>query len=525
MLENLKEHLQKFNTSPILFVGSGFSRRYLDLPTWENLLKEMVKRLSLTKPFEYYKSKANSSMPEVAKLIGDDFNDIWWENNLFEESRKNFQAEANSKYSPIKYEISKRILENTDFVNNDNIAQEIKLLKKINIDAIITTNWDTLCETLFPDFSKYVVQEELIFSELLSIGEIYKIHGCATQPNSLILTSDDYNDFENRNPYLAAKLLTLFAENPIIFIGYSIDDPNIQSILRSIIKCITKDKVEKLKDRFIFCQWQSEEIESQFLDSQLFISETIVPIKSIKLSSFIDLFTVLANHKRKLPIKVLKQMKGMIYDFVKTNDSKQKVYIPDSLENIENLHKAEFVYGMGLSNRLSEIGVKGIGLKDVLEDIIEEKTNWVSTTVARQCLPNLKGKFIPYFKRLLDANFLNSEGKINEEIEILEFSPEFINTVNNVKIEDFYPQANYIKHKEEINKKYNNINELIEGIEGNIFHQLIYIPLLSPNKIDLNILKSFLTENKELLHNSKLGSYYRKLICLYDFLKYKVRKS
>ena len=66
---------------------------------------------------------------------------------------------------------------------------------------------------------------------------------------------------------------------------------------------------------------------------------------------------------------------------------------------------------------------------------------------------------------------------------------------------------------------------MIEGIEGNIFHQLIYIPLLSPNKIDLNILKSFLTENKELLHNSKLGSYYRKLICLYDFLKYKVRKS
>ena len=166
-------------------------------------------------------------------------------------------------------------------------------------------------------------------------------------------------------------------------------------------------------------------------------------------------------------------MKGMIYDFVKTNDSKQKVYIPDSLENIENLYKAEFVYGMGLLNRLSEIGVKGIGLKDVLEDIIEEKPNWVSTTVARQCLPNLKGKFIPYFKRLLDANFLNGEGKINDEIEILEFSPEFINTVNSVKIEDFYPPASYIKHKEEINRKYNNINELIDDTRDNKRHQLI----------------------------------------------------
>ena len=257
----------------------------------------------------------------------------------------------------------------------------------------------------------------------------------------------------------------------------------------------------------------------------MFISETIVPIKLIKLNSFIDLFTVLANHKRKLPIKVLKQMKGMIYDFVKTNDSKQKVYIPDSLENIENLHNAEFVYGMGLSNRLSEIGVKGIELKDVLEDIIEEKTNWESITVARQCLPNLKGKFISYFKRLLDANFLNAEGKINEEIEILEFSPEFINTVNSVKIEDFYPPKNYIKHKEEINRKYNNINKLIDDTKDNKRHQLTNILLLSPNKIDLNILKSFLTENRELLYNNQLEQLYKKLICLYDFLKYKLRKS
>ena len=120
---------------------------------------------------------------------------------------------------------------------------------------------------------------------MLSVGEIYKIHGCAMKPNSLVLTSDDYNDYENRNPYLAAKLLTLFIENPVIFIGYSLDDPNIQSILKSIIKCLTKDKVEKLKDRLIFCQWTDEEIEPQITDSTLLISDTVIPIKLIKLNS------------------------------------------------------------------------------------------------------------------------------------------------------------------------------------------------------------------------------------------------
>ena len=55
-VDDFKNHLQKFNTSPFLFIGSGFSRRYLNVPTWENLLKEMVDKLLLTKPYEYYKS-------------------------------------------------------------------------------------------------------------------------------------------------------------------------------------------------------------------------------------------------------------------------------------------------------------------------------------------------------------------------------------------------------------------------------------------------------------------------------------
>jgi hypothetical protein len=87
---------------------------------------------------------------------------------------------------------------------------EINLLKKIKIDGIITTNWDTLLEGCFSDFAKFVGQEELFFSELFAIGEIYKIHGCATKPESLGLTQEDYDSFHERNPYLAAKSLKAF---------------------------------------------------------------------------------------------------------------------------------------------------------------------------------------------------------------------------------------------------------------------------------------------------------------------------
>lgn len=518
MINELKSHLQKFNTSPILFIGSGFSRRYLGLPTWESLLIEMSVKLHLPKPFEYYRSNANSDMPELAKKMGEDFNEIWWQEEIFEESRETFKSEATNRFSPIKYEISKRILENQTFVDNEIVEKEIRLLKKVNIDGIITTNWDTLCENIFPEFSKFIGQEELIFSELLSVGEIYKIHGCATKPNSLILTSEDYNDYETRNPYLAAKLLTLFIENPIIFIGYSLDDPNIQSILKSIIKCLTKDKVEKLKDRLIFCQWTNEDTTFQITDSILLISDTAIPIKLIKLSSFINLYTVLANNKRKLPVKVLRQMKGMVYDFVKSNNSKQKIFVTDNLEEIENLHNAEFVYGVGLKDKFSEVGIKGVELIDVLADIIDDN-KWNSKLISTLCLPNLNAKYIPYFKHLSVAEVL-IDNKIPEDTDIPEFSPEFINTVNSIKVEDFYPAKSYQKHKGLINEKYKTLKELLDDKDVEL-HQLVYIPLLTPDKIDLIVLEDYLKKNKKLLRDSKLGSFFRKLVCLYDYLKYR----
>src|SRR5690606_4425252 len=91
--EELTTHLTKFNTSPFLFVGSGFSRRYYGLPTWETLLNEMVTTLSLSKPYEYYKSNSEGLLPKVATMMGNEFNSIWWSSEAFEENRCKHQKE------------------------------------------------------------------------------------------------------------------------------------------------------------------------------------------------------------------------------------------------------------------------------------------------------------------------------------------------------------------------------------------------------------------------------------------------
>ena len=66
---------------PVLFVGSGLTRRYLELPNWEGLL-----RLYCVKaPYEYYYSKAERECrecpdmiyPRIADYIEADFNDAF----------------------------------------------------------------------------------------------------------------------------------------------------------------------------------------------------------------------------------------------------------------------------------------------------------------------------------------------------------------------------------------------------------------------------------------------------------------
>lgn len=209
-------------------------------------------------PFEYYLTKADGSLPKTATLISDDFHEHWWKHPDFEDSRTAAKAHLKGRDSCLKYEIAKYI-SGKKYTHGVEplLDQEIALLKKSMVDGIITTNWDLFLESVFPDFRVFVGQESVLFSNPQGIAEIYKIHGCVTAPSSLVLTDADYENFARKNPYLAAKLLTAFVEHPVVFLGYSLSDPNILAILGSLASCLSVEGIDKLKNRLIVVQWDA----------------------------------------------------------------------------------------------------------------------------------------------------------------------------------------------------------------------------------------------------------------------------
>lgn len=191
-----------------------------------------------------------------------------------------------------------------------------------HLAGIITTNYDDFLESHL-QFPVYIGQNDLFnVSTTYKLGEIYKIHGCLSKPNSIILNEEDYINIYERYQYLSAKLLTFFIEHPIIFIGYSISDKNIKDILVDINKCLNNQTKEKIANRLIFIE-RTDDVNKQ----------TIVPFQEqasglmfhkIVLKDFNILYKAILEVNDSIPTRIVRLVQDKIATLVKTTDSTKK---------------------------------------------------------------------------------------------------------------------------------------------------------------------------------------------------------
>lgn len=320
--DEIKSLIADLNCQPILFIGSGISRRYFGGPSWDELLEALVERCPLCdKQYAYYKQKHGSPLETGTALSSLYFEWAW------STGQNEFPKEIFEKNSPqdayLKYYIAEHLKKITpqsamNLQDPDHKA-EIAALQKVRPHAVITTNYDLFLEKVFPDYTP-IVGQKILYNQTFAVGEILKIHGCVSDPSTMVVTSGDYDAFLKKKKYLSAKLLTHFSEHPVLIAGYSAEDRNIRAILSDIDEAlpIAGDTIKNI----YFLEWapNANEANNPAKEKLLAIDDSkSVRVKCIQSTSYEWVFDAFRSPDtiNKVSPKILRALMARSYELVR----------------------------------------------------------------------------------------------------------------------------------------------------------------------------------------------------------------
>ncbi len=187
MEKNVLEKIVESRRMPVLFIGSGISKRYLyNFPTWGELLENCFKKVE-SDSFQYQKiidelKRSCKSEFEVnirlASEIESRFNSAFYDRKLQFGKSKNPNW-VKTGVSPFKMYLS-YFFKKLHLNHNPELTLELEAFKNLKnkVSAVITTNYDCLLEkSIFADdYSVFIHQNDLFSADSYNSAEIYKIH-------------------------------------------------------------------------------------------------------------------------------------------------------------------------------------------------------------------------------------------------------------------------------------------------------------------------------------------------------------
>lgn len=339
--DDIVDCVNEMKCQPIIFAGSGLSQRYFGGPSWVGLLEDMAEQCPTFEDDVGRLLQQGKSEAEVGTQIASSYAEWAWGDGE-EEFPSEYRSPEYDEDIFLKYKISERLREMSPDTENPKYSEyeeEIDRLHEIQPHSIITTNYDQYLEKIFPDYEP-IIGEEILTSDYENIGEILKIHGCSSKPESLRLTSEDYGEFSDKKKYLSAKLLTYFAEHPVLIVGYSATDENVRQILSDIDEILAENG-ESVNNIYLV-DWEDDISQAERFSKRERITtgpEEYIEVNQVTASDFdwvYDAFGKGGNIEG-VNLKLLRSVLANTYDIVRTEAPREEVEINyQSLERAAN---------------------------------------------------------------------------------------------------------------------------------------------------------------------------------------------
>lgn len=495
---NVKDFVSKYTNHPVLFIGTGFSMRYIEKSfSWDELLEYIA--FELKEDDHYYldlkyqnQKDGIYNFPNIASIIEREFDDtlVSSTNEKFREINEQFYQNMRQNINISRFKIFIANLLKAYSIKEE-MSSEVLELKKIrkNIGSIVTTNYDTFVEDVF-EFNTLIGNEILLSNPY---GSAYKIHGCVMQPDKIIINKNDYIKFNERYELIRAQLLSLFIHNPIIFLGYSVSDENIKKILKTIFTYVdpNTDEAEKIRNNFLLVEYESGSDNTLITEHDIDIDGfPTIRINKLKTDNFIELYKELSALT--LPVSAMDIRK--VQNIVKDIYSGQQGIRVTITEDVESLRNEEKVLAIGSLNTIKYQYHSTSEIMEKYFKIMDESNYQLLELIDQQKIQS--NQYFPIYGFSKINNDLNSVNKLK--------------SIQNKKIEDLF--ENLIDYGQEHSSIENILND--EGISNSKKTVAIALGIYN-NRLNFEEVENYLRDFPD-----KFSTNYRRLLCVYDYKKY-----
>jgi hypothetical protein len=529
------QSLKDKNQYPIVFIGSGMAKRYIEnSPDWLALLEEYWNILGNGQNFYSYLNELREMLRSENPDLSDERLTFTVNARAASNIQKNFDKKYNQdptlvpslsskdaylkKLSPFKVSLAERF-SNLTFIKD--MEAELKLFATVLSKAkmIITTNYDDMIEQLLTEQNKAAdvfVGSSGFFRETTGWGELYKIHGTNVDPATIVITDEDYHEFDSNSILLNAKLLTSLVDSPILFLGYSMTDENVRSLLQTYANNLPTD-VSKNSDRITIVEFKpgesavSENVEH---DPVLGINYT-----RVQTDNYAELFNQISEINQGVSpayIRKYQQEFKQIIE-VKGREGKLDTFLTYA-NNIDDMPEDQ-----RLKNTAIAIGDRANlfvipTLVDYLTDYLSEADNTAIQVAARflaQQQPNANLPYLRLLKRMESAGDVglteNEKRKIRTRIEKTASLDELISSTNISKALEgnLDKPIHEIWADQNINEA-NRIKWIIKGIRNHSDEVKDFILTTA--------LPRFIDNFQSGVDSNGIRSAYRRLFVAYDLL-------
>lgn len=229
-----QEFLRKYSKDLLdshaaVFVGAGMSIP-VGFVNWKDLLREIAEDMGL---------------------------DIELENDLVAVA----QYEVNRKRT--RDSLDQAIIQ--EFSKQATLSENHKLLSRLPIDTVWTTNYDQILEQSFKEANRRVDvkhrPEHLRSRNPYADVTLFKMHGDVGDPGNAVLTKDDYECYEVEREAFTVQLLSDLLSKRFLFLGFSFTDPNLEYTFNRLRRILNPNRKGVTQTKEHYCILKKPVIE------------------------------------------------------------------------------------------------------------------------------------------------------------------------------------------------------------------------------------------------------------------------